>query len=66
MMYSLINVVIFDGEIGDTVDSELPQSIFVDDMFPCNGFLVAPTREFDPGRGSKSIESIGIVHNLPL
>jgi hypothetical protein len=65
-MYSLINVVIFSGEIEDKADTELLQSIFVDDMFPINGFLVAPTREFDLARGGKSIESIGIAHNLPL
>ena len=66
MMHSLINIVIFSGKIRDTLDHELLQIKFVNDIFPCNGFPVAPTREFDRGRGGKSVKFIGIMHDSPL
>jgi hypothetical protein len=69
MMHSQINVLIFSGEVRDTIDDELFQRKFVKDRFPHKTLRVAPTWEYDiasDDRSSKNIESVVIVRNSPL
>jgi hypothetical protein len=69
MMHSLINVVIFSGEVPDTINVELSQSKFVKDRFSLKSLFVAPTREYGialDDRSGNNMEPVAIVRSSPL